>query len=590
MNISFGDYWGLLAKYLKTQRKKMALLTALLVGSLSIQLINPQIMRFFIDTAISGDEGGSLPAVALLFLGAALVNQLLTVGVSYLSADIGWASTNLLRRDLARHCLTLDMAFHNEHTPGEFIERVDGDVSTLANFFSQFTLQIVANLILLTGVLALLFREAWQVGLTMTLFAGLMFVALGKLGNIAGPYWRAVRQISAEFYGFLEERLAGTEDIRANGATAYILRRFHELARQFFHRELKAQLVTNGSIASGLILVNIGNAAALLVSGLLFEGNVLTIGTVYLLFHYSNMLVSPIRRISRQIEDFQKAGAGIARVQEFMAVRPQITDSTRDATRRSQSEQPLPDGALAATFQNVSFAYHDQQPVLDGFSLRLEAGTVLGLLGRTGSGKTTLSRLLMRFYEPQAGQVTVGGVEIRQTRLADLRQRVGMVTQNVQLFHASVRDNLTFFDPTVPDEQIMTTLQALRLTDWLNSLPAGLDSRLESGGSWLSTGEAQLLALARVFLRDPGLIILDEASARLDPATEQKLESAIDRLLHGRTAIIIAHRLTTIQRADEILILEDGHIREHGPRIELAANPTSHFHHLLQVGLDDVLA
>ena len=227
-------------------------------------------------------------------------------------------------------------------------------------------------------------------------------------------------------------------------------------------------------------------------------------------------------------------------------------------------------------------------------SFRIEPGTVLGLLGRTGSGKTTLTRLLFRLYDPDSGKVRLGDgdvlIDLREVVLADLRQKVGMVTQNVQLFHATMRDNLTFFDPGIPDERIVQVMDDLGLGEWYESLPDGLDTELESGGGGLSAGEAQLLAFTRIFLKDPGLVILDEASSRLDPATEHLIERAVNKLVQGRTALIIAHRLGTIQRADEIMILDDGRICEHGARSALADDPSSRFHSLLQAGLEEMLA
>ncbi|MEZ4737718.1 MAG: ATP-binding cassette domain-containing protein, partial [Caldilineaceae bacterium] len=221
-------------------------------------------------------------------------------------------------------------------------------------------------------------------------------------------------------------------------------------------------------------------------------------------------------------------------------------------------------------------------------------GKVLGLLGRTGSGKTTITRLLYRLYDPTSGLIRLGNngaaPDIRDVPLAALRGRIGMVTQEIQLFQATVRDNLTFFDATIPDEQILAVIDTLGLGDWLARLPNGLDTELQSEGSSLSAGEAQLLAFTRVFLQAPDLVILDEASSRLDPATERLIERAIDKLLHNRTAIIIAHRLATVQRADQLLILEDGQIQEQGDRQQLASDPSSRFYALLQTGLAEVLA
>jgi ATP-binding cassette subfamily B protein len=238
----------------------------------------------------------------------------------------------------------------------------------------------------------------------------------------------------------------------------------------------------------------------------------------------------------------------------------------------------------------VTFGYAPDDLVLRGLSLAIRPGEVVGLLGRTGSGKTTLARLVARFYDPVRGAIRVGGVDLRQASLAEVRRAVGIVTQEIHLFHASVRDNLTLFDRTVPDERIAAVLRELGLWDWCQALPGGLAARLAPGGSGLSAGEAQLLAFARVFLRDPGLVVLDEASSRLDPATERQIERALDRLLLGRTAIVIAHRLATVERADTIVILEDGVVAERGPRVALARDSTSQFARLRQKGLDEVLA
>jgi ABC-type multidrug transport system fused ATPase/permease subunit len=238
----------------------------------------------------------------------------------------------------------------------------------------------------------------------------------------------------------------------------------------------------------------------------------------------------------------------------------------------------------------VTFSYNGSDSVLSGLSFILKPGSVLGLLGRTGSGKTTLARLVFRLYDPKAGCIEINGADIRNARLETLRRNIAIVTQDVQLFRASVRDNLTFFDRSIPDGQILATLEELELGDWFRGLPHGLDTELDTGSRSLSSGEAQLLAFTRVFLRNPGLVILDEASSRLDPATEQRLERAIDMLLQNRTGIIIAHRLGTVHRADEIMILENGQVSEYGDRRQLVTDPNSRFYQLLQTGLEEVLA
>jgi ABC-type multidrug transport system fused ATPase/permease subunit len=246
-------------------------------------------------------------------------------------------------------------------------------------------------------------------------------------------------------------------------------------------------------------------------------------------------------------------------------------------------------GPLEVEFDHVRFGYGEEEMVLSDLTFRLAPGRVLGLLGRTGSGKTTLTRLLFRLYDPASGAVRLGGHDIRKSKLDELRGSIGMVTQDVQLFAATVRDNLTLFDESIADDKVLEVLRDLGLYSWFQGLPAGLDTEIGPHGSGLSAGQAQLLAFARVFLKDPGLVILDEASSRLDPATEALIERAVERLLRNRTGIIIAHRLNTVQRADEIMILDNGEIAEHDERVALLADPQSRFSRLLRTGLEEVL-
>jgi ATP-binding cassette subfamily B protein len=299
---------------------------------------------------------------------------------------------------------------------------------------------------------------------------------------------------------------------------------------------------------------------------------------VYLVLHYATMLRYPLRDISRQMEDFQKAAAGITRVEELMAREGKIHDGARDLSAS---------GAAAVEFDRVTFGYAADEPVLHDVSFRLGPGRTLGLLGRTGSGKTTITRLLFRLYDPR---VTVDGVDLTEARASDIRRRVAMVTQDVHLFRASLRDNVSLFSRDVDDADIVDVLCELGLESWYAALPDGLDSVLESEGVGLSAGQQQLLAFARVFLRDPGVVILDEPSSRLDPATEQHVEAAVARLLSGRTAIIIAHRLATVNHVDDVMILDDGRIAEIGERATLARDATSRFAELLRTGMEDELS
>ena len=519
------------------------------MGALALQLLNPQILRRFIDLAVDGSARARLPVIALTFVGLALLQQLLTTAARYVAEDVGWTATNRLRRDLVAHCLRLDLSFHKAHTPGELMDRVDGDVSLLSTFFARMTIDLVSNVVLLGAILLLLLREDWRAGLAMTLFAAAAMGVLAAIRNIATPHFQTLRGLVSEVYGFLGEVLTAREDLRSSGAEPYVMNRFAAMQRRWLTAMRRANVRGISIWATGLTLVAAGAALSLGVGAYLYHAGLVSIGTVYLLFHYTELMGQPIQQIRQQVQELQSASAGITRVQEILATRVAVADGQGSL---------LPDGPLSVEFAGVSFAYDDGGYVLRDLSFRLMPGQVLGLLGQTGSGKSSIARLLLRLYDPAEGTIYLGGVDTRLTHLRHLRQRVGMVSQEVQLFEGTVRDNITFFDPAVPDARLREVLAELGLSDWLRALPHGLNTVLESGGGGLSAGEAQLLAMARLFLQDPGLVIMDEASSRLDPATETLLERAVDRLLQGRTAIVIAHRLRTVERADQILNLTEG--------------------------------
>jgi ATP-binding cassette subfamily B protein len=570
---------GLFLQYVQPLGRQLVVVFLVLLGSIALQLLNPQLLSRFIDTAQAGQPLPALIQLALFYLVSSIGLQGLLVAQAYLGGNIGLLATNRLRAHLALHVLQLDLAFHNARTPGELIERVDGDVGTLSNFFSTFAVQIVGNALLLLGVLVLFFTVHLWIGLAMLAFTVAALLAINAVRNIGTPYWNRARQAAAELYGFLEERLASTEDVRANGATAYVLLRFYQRMRQRLRWDVTANVigVTSGSLT--IALFALGAALSLGLGAYFYLQGALSLGAVYLVFNYSQLLNRPLEQLSRQFQDWQQAGASLNRVRQLFTERPRLLPGATE----------LPAGPLAVEFDTVTFGYAEDA-ILRDVTLRLAPGEVLGLLGRTGSGKTTLTRLLFRLYDPTSGFIRLDGRALPELTLESIRTRVGLVTQDIQLFHASVRDNLTFFDSSIPDAAILSALSELGLWEWYQALPAGLDTRLAAGGGGLSAGQAQLLAFARVFLKDPAVVVLDEASSRLDPATEQRVERAVDRLLRGRTVIIIAHRLATVQRADTIMILDSGQTVEFGPRAALAADPDSRFARLLQVGLSEVLA
>jgi ATP-binding cassette, subfamily B, bacterial len=556
-------------RYVAPQSAAIALMAAVLLTSIGLALAGPQIVSHFIQRAENGATTATLLQITILYLIIVVAQQAMTTAARYSSARVGWTATNQIRGDLAAHVLRLGPEFHESRSPGELIERIDGDVNVINAFFSSFVVVLVGNALLLAGILiAVSFISPW-IGVS---FAALIVVVMGSLAYVQRfgiPWWEADREQNAQFYGYTGEILHATEDLRSCGAEPYAMAGVLRRLRGWLPVELRAtawgNVVWMSTIGmfTGITLLGYG------LSGWLFHAHRLSLSSVYLVVAYGLMLLDPVEQIRSQIQYLQQAAGSLTRVRAIFAISPALADGPDE----------LPPGPLSVEFDRVTFGYRrgassgEGTEVLRDLSLTVPAGRVLGLVGRTGAGKTTITRLLFRMYDPPEGVVRVGGRDVRDLRLASLRSGIGLVTQDVQIFHASLRDNLTFFDEGVDDGHLVETLSALGLRDWLGRLPDGLDTAISPGS--MSGGEAQLIAFTRVFLKDPGLLILDEPSSRLDGATEALLQRALEQLLAGRTAIIIAHRLETLSCVDDILVLDDGLALERGMATALLGDPGS---------------
>ena len=601
--VSFGEYATLLKQYLHHLKSRFFWLIIFMAISIVLSLLSPQILRFFIDVATNKLEDSKdflrpflfplakllrqdpLVTASLLFIALSIVGQFIWLVTSYLSQDIGWKTTNQIRGDLAQHCLSLDMTFHHQKTPGEMVERVDGDTTALATFFSALVIDVFGGLIRLGLILLMVFLEDWRIGLAMTAFTTISIYVFNLTRSVAVPIYTAEREGYAKLFGFIEERLGGIEDIRTNGGVPYTMSRFFKVIQEVFKLNLRSDIIGECLRSLTRVLFALGYALAMGICIWLYQNNLFTLGSIVLILAYMRQLQLPLDTISRRINELQHATAGMKRIEELYHTKSGLKDGTQSLVPQSETNLHA-DATPAISFSQVTFSYVGDEIVLNDVSFELREGKILGLLGRTGSGKTTITRLLFRLYDANQGQIQIAGIPIQNLKQADLRRYIGLVTQDVQLFNATVRQNLTLFDDQISSEKIISVIDNLGLTSWYQSLPEGLDSMLSAGGSGLSAGEAQLLAFTRIFLKDPAIIVLDEPSSRLDPATEARIDLALQKLLQGRTSIIIAHRLGTLQRVDEIMILEDGHIREHGDRQALVADPQSRFSQLLSTGLE----
>ena len=579
ITMDFTTYFRFLRKYLSPNCGKLVLLGFLVLASIGLQLWAPAILRGFIDSSIAGKPSPVLFHAAWIFLVVSILSQAVTISETYYAEELGWMTTNRIREDLIAHCLSLDMSFHKQHRPGEMIERIDGDVSELANFFSRFVVRMLGSGLLMLGLLALLARIYLGIALGLIIFVIIGAVVLRAVQARLTGKWKEVREVTADTYGFIEERLNGIEDIRSNGGVKYALRRLHPYLIKLLFKGRDAYIMGGVTWGSMIVVFTLSQAYSLTFAVCLYVHHLITVGTVYQISSYTTMLLGPIYQVAGHVQDLQQATASLIRIQNL-----------------ANTESVLPNGSdllsiqssHSLEFDDVSFGYNGDQTVIKNLSFSLHGGHTLGLVGRTGSGKTTVTRLLFRLYDVSTGSIRVSGVDIRTIDLRDLRRHIGIVTQEVQLFDATVRDNLTFFDPSISDDQVVGVIERIGLGAWYSTLKLGLDTRLGPEGN-LSAGQSQLLAIGRVLLKDPPIVILDEASSRLDIATEKLLSTAIEDLVKNRTVIIIAHRLATIQSVDDILILDSGRTAEYGRRVELMKDASSLYCKMLRSGLEEVL-
>jgi ABC-type multidrug transport system fused ATPase/permease subunit len=577
MRPSLSVYRGFLTRYLADCRGQVALLALLLLAHTAAGVYAPQLLRGIVDELTARGASVALAHAAAWFLAVATVRQLTRGAAAVIGENVSWVATNRVRIDLVRHTLGLDPGIMARYPPGAMLERIDGDANQLAAFFSQFSLRLLAAGLLLTGILVALLIEDWQLSLALFLFAVAVVWILLNLRSFGVPFYDRLRETAADLHGFVEERLAAIEEIKALGGLVRTLQRMTGLIGAQVHHAKRAYSL--GTLVWPLVNVVMGVGTGLMMAwgGAQALRGDMTLGTLYLMFSYINLLFWPFEDLAHQMEELQKAGGNVVRIQRLLEERSSLADGTREA---------FPRRPASIAFEQVSFRYpgngtEPQEQVLSDLSLTIAPGRTLGILGRTGSGKTTIMRLLARLYDPQAGRVTVDGVDLRDFRLREVRARIAVVTQEVQFFGATIRDNLALFDAAVDDRRIEAALDRLHLLPWLAAQPDGLDTVLASAQLALSAGEAQRLALVRVLLRDPDIVILDEAAARLDPASEHEVEEALATLLAGRTGVVIAHRPGAVEKVDDILILDRGRMVEHGPRQQLLANPDSRLHELL---------
>lgn len=557
-----------LAPYFRGHLRQLALGLALLAVTSGVALGRPLVLRFMIDHAVASRGSGGDIAPALHAALAFAVLLALGVAAGYAQvvtlSRIGLTVVNRIKSDAFRHILGLDLAFFDRHRTGWLIARVESDAEQLKNLCSHLSVQLLMQGIVFAGILAILFRTDADIALRMSgLLALLLAVILVYLSRLRSIY-DAVRAKYAELTGFVSEYVQGVPVVQLYGRERDIRSALDAKNAERYASQLHAAFCDYGFWAAFTFFTETVLVALILWTGIakVCAGE-MTIGTVVLFIEYSRQLIMPIHHFSEQFNEIQRGIVASERLFGVLDIVPAVVDPAPGETGRIEPE--------TVEFRGVGFAYRPGEPVLSDVSFTIRRGERIAIVGPSGGGKTTLASLLARFYDPTEGAILVNGRDLRETPLAAWRRAIGLVPQEVFLFPGDVTDNLRVLDDSAPAAAVEEAARAIGADAIIRRFPEGYATILTERGGNLSMGERQLLGFTRALTADPSLLVLDEATASIDPATERILQTALEKLLEGRTAVIIAHRLSTVRFADRILVVEGGRVVESGGHDELLA-------------------
>ncbi len=570
-----------LLPYLGRDRRRLLLSLLLLIPLALAGAIQPVLVGQAIS--VLRDEPSALPwlnglptAQALrllvgLLLGAVVLRLALQGTQSFNVQVVGQRLTARIRDDLFRHAMELSLRFHDRTPVGKLLTRLTSDVEALAEVFGSGAVGVLADLVSLLVIAITMLTIEWRLGLLLLITqipvtAGILW--LQKRYRLANY---RVREELAQLNADLQENLQGLEVVQMFRREAINSDRFARTTASY-RQAVTGTILYDSAISAFIEWVALGAVALVLaLGGWMVTSQAIDLGTLTTFILFSQRLFDPLRQMAERFTQIQGGLTAVERIGELLEEPLEIAELPADQRSLAASHgATLSRSPGEIRFENVSFAYRSDDPILEDLSFRIEPGEHVALVGPTGSGKSTVIRLLCRLYEPQQGRILLDGVDIRELPIASLRRRLGVVLQDTFLFSGSIADNLRL-DAPVSDEDLARTCRDLGLEPLLGRLEAGLSTELRERGANLSSGERQLLAVARVAIRDPSVLVMDEATAFLDPSTEATLQRDLERLLHGRTAVVIAHRLATVEAADRILVLRRGRLIEQGSHRQLRA-------------------
>ncbi len=550
-------------EYVRPHRGLVAVSFVLLVAVSAAQIAQPWLLKVAIDEGIAQHDTRALALPAGLFLLALVAEFLLRYLQLYTLETTGQNVVLDLRTRVFAHLQRLLASFFDRNPIGRLMTRVTSDVEALNEAFTSGLVLILADIVKLVGIVVVLLVMDWRLALvTLAVLPVMLAVTAWFRRRMRGAY-RTVRARVAALNAFLQEAVVGMRLIQVFGREQESRREFDEVNRG--HREAELGSVFYDSLFSAVaeLMGTLTLATILWAGGFELLAGGITFGTLVAFIEYAGRFFRPVQELSQRFAVMQGAMASAERIFELLDTPPEILSPRRPGTL------PAPRGEIV--FDDVSFAYRPGEPVLEQISFRIAPGEKIGVVGWTGSGKSTLIRLLARLYDVDSGRILFDGVDIRDYPLEELRRRLGVVMQDQFLFAGTVADNISLGDPRIDRDAVRRAARLVQADTFIERLPDRWDEPIRERGSNLSVGEKQLLSFARALAFDPAVIVLDEATASVDPETEARIGRAIENTLAGRTAIVIAHRLHTVTDADRILVLHHGRLVEQGTHRELLA-------------------
>jgi ABC-type multidrug transport system fused ATPase/permease subunit len=530
-------------------------------------LSEPLIIGYAIDEGLVAGSLSVIYAMVAIYVGV----NVLTWGLSYVqSFGMGWVGQHMildLRNALFGHLQSLSLQFYSEQKAGWIISRLTNDIENFNNLLNDGVQNLVKNGLTLIGVFIAIFFVDWRLALATVSILPVMVLGTALFRIESWKAYRAAREAVAEVAAHLQENVSGMRVVQAFTRERKSSGRFDERNRAYRHANVRATILSAVYFPGVELLGSVGLAIVLLYGGYRVVTGEMTVGDLVAFVGLLNMFFQPIQQLSQLYSDLQSTLASLEKVFAVLDTEPDRADSTH--------AEDLDDLRGDVEFDRVSFAY-GEDVVLKDVSFRIRPGETLAIVGETGAGKSTVVKLLSRFYDPTEGEIYIDGRDLREVRGSSLRRYMGVVLQDTFLFTGTISDNIRYGRPDATEEEIIAAAKTVGADDFIRRFPEGYETQVRERGGRLSVGERQLVAFARALLADPKFLILDEATSSVDLATEARIEAALDKLLAGRTSIVIAHRLSTVRRADRILVMGEGRVIEAGTHDELLSRPSAY--------------